>query len=115
MSWQIKIHTRMVLGLHGYSLKEGHPMASSRNLKLWTVNIISLVLITLLAVTGLVNWLVLPHGGGRREGFLIGTRHVLMDMHAWLGVFFLLTIAIHLVLHWPTIKANLNRSGLLKK
>jgi hypothetical protein len=36
-------------------------------------------------------------------------------MHAWLGVFFLLTIAIHLVLHWPTIKANLNRSGLLKK
>ncbi|MCB2145801.1 MAG: DUF4405 domain-containing protein [Deltaproteobacteria bacterium] len=84
-------------------------------LKLWAVNIVSFVLFSLLAVTGLVNWLVLPHGGGRREGILIVTRHLLMEVHAWLAMLFLVAIAIHLVLHGSYIKANLKKSGLLKK
>lgn len=90
-------------------------MALQKKLKLWTVNIVSFVLFSLLAATGLINWLVLPRGGGRREGFLIGARHLLMEVHAWLAVLFLVAIAIHLVLHWSYIKANLNKSGLLKK
>lgn len=48
-------------------------------------------------------------------GFLIGTRHLLMDVHAWLAMLFLVAIAIHLMLHGSYIKAILNRSGLLKK
>ncbi|WP_319404518.1 DUF4405 domain-containing protein [uncultured Desulfosarcina sp.] len=84
-------------------------------LKLWTVNVISFVLFSLLAVTGLVNWLVLPHGSGHREGLLIGTRHLLMEVHAWLAILFLVAIAIHLGLHGSYIKANLKKSGLLKK
>ena len=90
-------------------------MALQKNLKLWTVNIVSFVLFALLTITGLINWLVLPHGGGRREGFLIGTRHVLMEVHTWLAMLFLVAIAIHLVLHWSYIKTNLNKSGWLKK
>ena len=90
-------------------------MAMQRNVKLWTVNMVAFVLFALLAVTGLINWLVLPHGGGQRERLLIGTRHLLMSIHAWLAILFMVAIAIHLVLHWSYIKANLNKSGLLKK
>ena len=90
-------------------------MSMGKPLKLWAVNVISFVLFSLLAVTGLVNWLVLPHGGGGRQGLLIVTRHLLMEVHAWLAMLFLLAIAIHLVLHGSYIKANLEKSGLLKK
>ncbi len=90
-------------------------MAMGKHAKLLSVNVISVVLLSLLTVTGLFNWLVLPHGGGRREGFLIGTRHLLMDVHAWLAMLFLVAIAIHLMLHGSHIKAILNRPGLLKK
>jgi hypothetical protein len=90
-------------------------MAMGKHAKRLSVNVISVVLLSLLTVTGLVNWLVLPHGGCRREGFLIGTRHLLMDVHAWLAMLFPVAIAIHLMLHGSYIKAILNRSGLLKK
>jgi hypothetical protein len=63
-------------------------MTMGKNVTRWMVNIVSFVLFSLLAVTGLINWLVLPHGGGRQEGFLIGTRHLLMNVHAWLAVLF---------------------------
>jgi hypothetical protein len=90
-------------------------MTMEKPLKRWAVNVVSFVLFSLLAVTGLANWLVLPHGGGRREGILIATRHLLMEVHAWLAMLFLVAIAIHLVLHGSYIKANLKKSGLLKR
>jgi len=90
-------------------------MTMGKPLKLWMVNVTSFVLFSLLAVTGLVNWLVLPHGSGRQEGILIVTRHLLMEVHAWLAMLFLVAIVTHLVLHWPYIKANLNKYGLLKR
>ena len=90
-------------------------MPLPKHLKLWTVNIVSFVLFSLVAGTGLVNWMVLPHGGGRREGLLIVTRHLLMEVHAWLAMLFLLAVVIHLALHGSYIKANLKKSGLLKK
>ena len=89
-------------------------MSTQKHLKLWTVNVVSFLLFILLAVTGLINWLVLPRGGGRGEGFLAGARHFLMDAHTWLALLFILVVALHLLLHWSYIKANLAKSGLLK-
>jgi hypothetical protein len=104
----------MVLGLHGcFHGREINDYG--KTFETVDGNVSSFVLFSLLAVTGLVNWLVLPHGSGRREGILIVTRHLLMEVHAWLAMLFLVAIAIHLVLHWPYIKANLNKSGLLKR
>lgn len=89
-------------------------MAMSKNEKLWVVNVVCFVLFSLVAVTGLVNWL-LPNGAGRREPLLTAGRHVLMDGHAWLALIFVAAIVVHLVLHGAYIKANLVKLGWLKK
>jgi hypothetical protein len=39
--------------------------------KLWIVNVISFLLFSLLGVTGLINWLLLPRGYGQGAGFLV--------------------------------------------
>lgn len=88
-------------------------MALQKKIQLWVVNVISLVLLSLLTLTGLVNWLVLPHGAGRRGGLLVETRHLLREVHAWVAVFFLVVIVIHLMLHWPYVRANLAKMGWL--
>jgi hypothetical protein len=54
----------------------------------------------------MINWLALPHGSGRHL-WVTETRHLLMDIHAWLAVVFLLAIGIHIWLHWSYVKANL--------
>ena len=85
-------------------------MAAPKRMQLWVVNIVSFVLIFLLAVTGLINRLVLPRGGGR-GWWPVEVRHLLVDVHAGLAMPFLLAIGIHLWLHAASIKANLGRSG----
>ena len=85
-------------------------MRTQKSLRLWVVNILSFILFVLLAATGMVNWLVLPRGGGRGS-WLTDTRHLLMDVHVWLAVLFLLVIGLHLWLHASYIKSNLIRSG----
>ncbi|BBO75581.1 hypothetical protein DSCW_29980 [Desulfosarcina widdelii] len=85
-------------------------MTAPRSMKLWIVNVVSFVILFLLAITGLINWLVLPHGGGRKS-WVTETRHFIMDVHAWLAVAFLLAVGIHIWLHWSYIKANLTRYG----
>jgi hypothetical protein len=100
----------MVFGLHGDLNRRHVVMTTPRNKTLWVVNVVSFVIMSLLAITGLINWLVLPRGGGRNS-WMTETRHLIMDGHAWLAVAFLLSIGIHLWLHWPYIKANLARSG----
>lgn len=89
-------------------------MAKQKSLKLWTVNVVSFLLFMLVAVTGLINWIVLPRGGIRGDGFRAGARHFLIDAHTWLALLFIVVVAVHLLLHWPYIKANLTKSGLLK-
>lgn len=89
-------------------------MAARKNMQLWVVNIVSFVLIFLLAATGLINRLVLPRGGGRGS-WLVEIRHLLADVHAGLAVLFLLAIGIHLWLHAAYIKANLSRSGWTRR
>jgi hypothetical protein len=90
-------------------------MALQKKVQLWVVNVISFVLFSLLAITGLINWLVLPHGAGRRGDLLIQTRHLIRDVHAWAAVFFLAAVVIHLMLHWPYVRTNLVNMGWLGK
>lgn len=85
-------------------------MASQKSRQLWMVNLVSFILLTLLAITGLLNWLVLPRGLGRGS-WLMELRHLVMNVHIFLAVIFLLAIGIHLWLHASYIKANLVRSG----
>jgi hypothetical protein len=80
---------------------------------LWIVNVVSFVLLLLLAVTGLVNWLLAPHGAGLSGGAGRALRHLLREFHAWTAVVFCLVCAIHIGLHWGTVRANLKRTGLL--
>ena len=90
-------------------------MAIPKQTRLWIVNVISFVLFSLLAITGLINWLVFPHSGVRRDSLLSETRHLIRDVHAWLAVFFLIAVVIHLLLHWSYIRSNLVRMGWLGK
>jgi hypothetical protein len=81
--------------------------------QLWVVNLISFLLFSLLGVTGLINWLLLPRGP-RSGGFLFGLRHFLMNVHEWAALGFMIVVVIHLFLHWGYIKINLKRYGLMK-
>jgi len=79
--------------------------------KLWAVNIISFVLFILLSITGLINWLILPKGYELRGSFLISLRHFLIEVHQWAGLIFIIIVAVHVILHWGYIKAQLLKSG----
>jgi hypothetical protein len=79
--------------------------------KLWAVNIISFVLFILLSITGLINWLVLPKGYELRGSFLISIRHFLIEVHQLAGLIFIIIVAMHVILHWGYIKAQLLKSG----
>ncbi|GAB6907463.1 hypothetical protein JCM12296A_33000 [Desulfosarcina cetonica] len=90
-------------------------MDDPKKINRWTINIIAFGFLVILAGTGLINWLILPHGLGRQAGALAQVRHFLMNLHAWAGVLFIATLALHLKLHWTYIRANLIKSGVLKK
>jgi len=89
-------------------------MANGKALKLWTVNVISFVLFIILCGTGLINWLVLPRGYQARGDFLVSLRHFFIALHEWAGLVFIIFITLHIVLHWPYIKSNLKKSGIIK-
>lgn len=77
--------------------------------KLWQVNIVSFVLFSILATTGLINAFLLPRGFRGEGGFLFSLRHFLMGVHEWTALAFIFIIGIHLFLHWPYIRARLNK------
>ena len=77
--------------------------------RLWVVNGISFFLFSLLSVTGLMNWLLLPRGYGSRTGFLVSLRHSLVTVHEWTALLFMIVIAVHILLHWSYVKKNLDR------
>ena len=56
-------------------------MANSKAVQLWFVNIISFILFFVLTVTGLLNWLVIPHGYRGEGGMLISFSHFLGEVH----------------------------------
>ncbi|MFH1983150.1 MAG: DUF4405 domain-containing protein [Pseudomonadota bacterium] len=85
-------------------------MAGKKAATLWMVNVLSSILFIILAVTGLVNWLILPHGGRGAAGFLVATRHFLMEIHEWTAVLFIAAICVHVALHWAYVRTNLKKS-----
>lgn len=89
-------------------------MSNGRSSKLWIVNIISFILFIILCSTGLLNWLVLPRGYEARGSFLVSLRHFFIAFHEWAALIFMIVVAVHIVLHWPYIKSNLKKYGIMK-
>ena len=89
-------------------------MSNGRSSKLWIVNVISFILFIILCSTGLINWLALPKGYEARGSFLVSLRHFFIAFHEWAALVFMIVIAVHIVLHWPYIKSNLKKYGIMK-
>ena len=89
-------------------------MSMNKAEKLWFVNIISFGLLSILTLTGLINWWFIPRGGGAEGGFAVLLRHFLRQVHEWTALMFIIIILIHLALHWTHIKSNLQKYGMLK-
>jgi hypothetical protein len=89
-------------------------MSNGRSSKLWMVNVISFILFIILCSTGLLNWLVLPRGYEARGSFLVSLRHFFIAFHEWTALIFMIVVAVHIVLHWPYIKSNLKKYGMVK-
>ena len=89
-------------------------MSNGRSTKLWIVNVISFILFVILCSTGLLNWLVLPRGYEARGSFLVSLRHFFIAFHEWAALIFMIVVAVHIVLHWPYIKSNLKKYGIIK-
>ena len=89
-------------------------MSNGRSSKHWVVNVISFLLFIVLCITGLLNWLVLPKGYEARGSFLVSLRHFFIAFHEWAALIFMIVVAVHIVLHWPYIKSNLKKYGIIK-
>ena len=89
-------------------------MSNGRSSKLWVVNVISFLLFIVLCITGLLNWLVLPKGYEARGSFLVSLRHFFIAFHEWAALIFMIVVTVHIVLHWPYIKSNLKKYGIIK-
>ena len=77
----------------------------------WVVNLACFVLLLLLAVTGLIGW-ILPHGAGAAGQ---GLRHFLHTIHQVSALLFMAAVGVHLALHWGYIEQHLKKYGLLKR
>jgi Domain of unknown function (DUF4405) len=77
--------------------------------RLWIVNVISFFLFSLLSLTGLINWLLLPRGYGSGAGFFVSLRHSLVTVHEWTALLFMIVMGVHILLHWAYVKKNLDR------
>ena len=82
-------------------------MSMNKTAKLWFVNVFSCVLFSILTLTGLINWLFVPRGGGGEGGFAVHLRHFLREVHEWTALLFIVMTLIHLALHWTYLKSNL--------
>ncbi len=89
-------------------------MSNGKSNQLWLVNIFSFILFSILTITGLINWAILPRGPRSNDGFLITLRHFFRDVHEWAALGFIILVAIHLFLHWGYIRTNLKRYGIMK-
>lgn len=89
-------------------------MSNGRSSKFWIVNVTSFILFIILCSTGLLNWLVLPKGYQARGSFLVSLRHFFIEIHEWVALIFMVVVAIHIILHWPYIKSNLKKHGIIK-
>jgi hypothetical protein len=84
-------------------------MSKGKAEPLWFINVLSFILFSILSVTGLVNWLLIPGGFRGEGGFLMSLRHFIRLIHEWTALLFIIAIIIHLIFHWPYIKSNLKK------
>ena len=89
-------------------------MNSKKAFKLWVINVFSFILFMVLGITGLLNWLALPRGFEARGSLLVSVRHFLVTVHEWTALIFMITIAIHIILHWTYVKSNLKKYGIMR-
>jgi thiosulfate reductase cytochrome b subunit len=80
-------------------------MEISRNAR-WRAQVLLLSTIVVLAVTGLINWL-LPAGPPLRS-----LRHFLRWIHEAAALGFVAFLGVHLYVQWEAIQRNLRRFGL---
>ena len=72
----------------------------------WRMQVLLFLAIVVLAVTGLINW-ILPRGGSLR-----GLRHLLRWIHEGAALGFMVFLASHLYCQWNAVRRNLKRFGL---
>jgi len=72
----------------------------------WRMQVLLFLMTMLLALTGLLNWL-LPHGGTVRT-----LRHMLRWIHEGAAIGFFSLVAAHLILQAEAIRRNMRRYGL---
>ena len=84
-------------------------MSNTKAQKMWAVNVISFILLAILAFTGMVNWLLLPKGFAAAGGALVALRHFLRGLHEWTALLFIICMLVHWALHWGYIQSNLER------
>jgi hypothetical protein len=89
-------------------------MTKRKTRKLWLINVLSFIFFIVLSSTGLINWLLLPKGYEARGSYLVSLRHFFIEIHEWAAVGFMVTIVIHIVLHWSYIKTNLKKYNIRK-
>lgn len=77
---------------------------------LWYTSFTMFILFTLLCITGLANWLIFPKGHGAESyNILVSIRHFFCDIHIWAGLFFLILVVVHGLLHKDYIKINFKK------
>lgn len=83
-------------------------MAMTRHNR-WRAQVMLFLTVVILAVTGLINWL-LPQGGAARN-----LRHLLRWIHEGAALGFVALLAVHLSSQWDAIRRSLRRFGLWGK
>ena len=74
------------------------------------LDITILIAFMITAITGLLLWLVLPHGPGTQSFIFFGlTRGTWIDIHDWAGLAMLIGAATHIALHWKWISCVADR------
>jgi len=90
-------------------------MSGNKPARIWKTNVVTFILFVMLSCTGLISWALLPGGfkSGERGHFPM-LRGVLLEIHEWVAVALIISIVIHILLHWNYVRNNLRKYGLIK-
>ncbi|HBX24579.1 MAG TPA: DUF4405 domain-containing protein [Desulfotomaculum sp.] len=61
-----------------------------------------LALFSISVLTGLLVWLVFPHGPGNN-----GLTWLISDIHKWVSLIFVILVLTHVLIRWEWLKRNL--------
>ena len=81
-------------------------MGSPKSARLWLLNVATFVCFLAVSSSGIVRWLCLPRGF-QAGGGVSSARQLVCGFHRWTALTFVALVGLHLVLHWPYIRANL--------